>query len=161
MKTAALVAVAALLAACSNLPNAENATHADYDANIGWLHGNCLAIKNPTLELPKEFTLLGFEPNERFTTAIATEEAVSGDECHALLDDRKESNLAEGYSFYKVKSDLPINIGIGFFALGSTDDMTFNHCSTTEGMIFSISEQDRKVWEGYYYLGYDSEPTCK
>ncbi|MEJ2755726.1 MAG: hypothetical protein P8104_07810, partial [Gammaproteobacteria bacterium] len=75
-----------LLISCSVLPQKKNV---DIHENVGWLHGNCLAIKNSTIALPKTFTLYEFESGKNFSTATITEEAKSGDECYALLDDRK------------------------------------------------------------------------
>jgi hypothetical protein len=56
--------------------------------SIGWLYGNCLAIKNRNIALPYTFTLVH-------------------------LDDRIAVNSGSGYSSYLVKSEQPANLAIG------------------------------------------------
>ena len=158
MNKVILFAMVGFLVACSDFPQEAGVPIND---RVGWLHGNCLAIKNPSIKLPRTFSIFDFESDRRARTATATERAQSGDECYALLDDRKEINSSGGYSFYKVESESPVNIGIGYFDLGDIHDLEFEYCSATEGMVFSISRSESKIWEGYYYLGYESEATCQ
>ena len=157
MKIVIFVTALVLLASCAVLPEHK---YASINERVGWLHGNCLAIKNPNIELPKNMTLFDFKSEKRFSTATVTEKVQSGDECYALLDDRKEVNLASGYSFYKVKSESPVNLAIGYLNISNVDNLVFNYCTTTEGILFSISKSKLNIWEGYYYLGYESEATC-
>ena len=132
----------------------------DIEQNVGWLHGNCLAIKEPNIEFPMDITLANLDSKQSFQTASITGEAQSSDECYALLDDRIETNIGSGYSFYKVKSNNPINMAIGFLQLDNPDQLVFDYCTTTEGILFSILKSDKKIWKGYYSLGYESEATC-
>lgn len=159
MKKVIFIAVIGLLTSCLASSQEQDVS---INKNVGWLHGNCFAIKNSNIRLPKNITLVDLESEKRLSTATVTEKAQSGYECHALLDDRKKINLSEGYFFYKVKSESPVNMGIGYFRLGNADNLVFDYCATNEGMIFSISNSKSKstVWEGYYYLGYESEATC-
>jgi len=37
----------------------------------------------------------------------------------------------------------------------------FDYCTTTEGIKNFVKDSSTVVWEGYYYLGDDSEVSCK
>jgi len=60
-----------------------------------------------------------------------------------------------------VESQKPVNLAIGVLGAKSVSDLEFSFCNTTEGIQFSLSKSSAVIWEGYYYLGYESEPTCK
>lgn len=132
----------------------------DLEMSIGWLHGNCLAIKNKTIALPHTFTLVHLDKSRSTENAEITQKATTGEACYPLLTDRLEVNSDSGYSFYLVKSELPVNLGIGLLDKNNTKDIEYSYCNTTEGIRFFISSQNTIIWEGYYYLGYESEPTC-
>lgn len=146
---------------------------------IGWLHGNCLAIKNPDL-MPNS-TINVFTPDGQLQIVEAeiTGKTDSAENCPALLEDRRKINDTDGRIFYTVSTSTPIGMAIGVVAPaggegasavnpadtnrnGITD--TFYFCQTSEGIEFSIWEgrpyKGRKLWDDYYYLGYSSEPTC-
>jgi hypothetical protein len=133
----------------------------DPDRNIGWLHGNCLAINDPFIEYPLNFTLVDLGPEQKIRSATIVGRSQSGDDCYALMDDRKNVNIGAGYSFYKIESKAPVNLAIGFLQINDSDGVDFEYCSTTEGISFSVFRYKTKVWEGYYYLGYESEATCQ
>ena len=149
-----------LLASCANL--SQNAGK-DAETKIGWMHGNCLAIKNPSIAFPKKIILVRLDNKNKFDTGVITKKALSGDECYALMDDRKKVNESNGYYFYEVKTRDPVNLAIGLLGPGIGDQKTLDYdvCSTSEGMRFSVSRGKAAVWKGYYYLGYDTEATCK
>ena len=103
----------------------------------------------------------------------------SEERCRILLEDRKSVNLTAGTEFYKIDTDDPIDLGIGVFSHGIADsrfnkDMpdldgdgskeSFSHCSTSEGILFSVwkgkAYDSPLIWSGYYYLGYDMDPNC-
>jgi hypothetical protein len=130
--------------------------------SFGWLHGNCLAIKNPGIEKHRDLTLILLDDPQSLAKATVLGKADSGAECFALLEDRRTVNVAEGYSFYLIDTDAQANLGIGM--LGTLDDMpkyTFHYCTTMEGVAFKVNEKGRGIWRGYYYLGYESEATCE
>jgi len=132
----------------------------DTELNIGWLHGSCLAIKNPNIKSETEFMVfsLGNE-NEKIKASIINS-AESGDDCFALLDDRKSVNVDQGYSFYKVESPKEIDFAIGVLVSAENHNLSFSQCTTSEGISFSAFNKKLKIWEGYYYLGYESKATC-
>lgn len=157
MKKITFILTLALLSACTVVSKSEEK---NIEQNIGWLHGNCLAIKNTGIKDATRLTIVDLDSNKKFSPSIITGKNQSSDECNALLEDRKDINISNGYSFYQVKSDAPINLAIGFIKLDNANKLTFDYCTTSEGISFSVLKAKEKIWEGYYYLGYDSEPTC-
>lgn len=151
------------------------AKNTEFESTIGWLHGQCFAIKNSHL---KENTrLLIIEPDTQISMpAKIMHKANENDECYALLDDRKPVNLESGMSFYSVSSDQPIELAIGLIddaknTPANLPDLnddgqkdTYSYCNTAEGIRFSVWDgkayQSRLLWSGYYYLGYDIEENC-
>ena len=102
--------------------------------------------------------------------------------CPALLPDRKDINMAEGYTFYKVSVSKQgmMDLGIALIGIepalqqsqgivhgdinGDHHENYFTQCNTSEGIQFSIwSDKAFKgdpIWSAYYYLGYDIESNC-
>ncbi len=39
--------------------------------------------------------------------------------------------------------------------------MTFKECATSESLHLTAWVKGRRVWHGYYYLGYDVAPDCQ
>jgi hypothetical protein len=150
------------LGACASSPAQHPVGGVHAGESFGWLHGNCLAIKNPGIEKHRDLTLILLDDPQSLAKATVLGKADSGEECFALLEDRRTVNVAEGYSFYLIDTDAQANLGIGM--LGTLDDMrkyTFHYCTTTEGVAFKVNEKGREIWRGYYYLGYESEATCE
>ena len=131
------------------------------ESSVGWMHGNCLAIMNTNIVLPHPLMLLRVDHKVVVDKAMIIEKATSGEECYPLMDDREKINTEAGYSFYKVKSKTPVNLALGVLGEGGVVNLKPAYCNTTEGLKFSLYENDSVVWEGYYYLGYESEPTCE
>lgn len=150
---------------------------------LGWVHGECLAIENNNLVLGDKITVIGVIEGHKITKATIGENATSSDNCYALLEDRKEINTSSGYTFYLVEGIPNIStFGLSIVLVGNQPDLVisegvayadingdgfrdrFGQCSTSEGVSFYIlsgnSSEATKIWEGYYYLGYDSEVTC-
>lgn len=131
-------------------------------SKFGWLHGNCLAIKSANIPEKYQFTLVRLDNENTSDRATIIKKATNSEDCYPLLDDRASVNKDAGYFFYTVKSEKPINLAIGI--LEPEDTLTYKHifsyCNTTEGIKFSVSTNNSRIWEGYYYLGYESEPTC-
>ena len=99
----ALLLLVALLTACSKAPDgqvAQSATKAiDYDRNVGWLHGNCLAIMNSGLPVGTPLTVVQPDHLQRVSSATLAGNANSGETCKALLEDRRKVNADSGYTF--------------------------------------------------------------
>ncbi|WP_188151891.1 hypothetical protein [Teredinibacter waterburyi] len=158
MKLLVLLTLISILFSCS-IPTKN--PKVDIDLNIGWLHGNCLAIKNDNLASNTKITVFDFEMENQLVPASVISVAQSGEDCYALLDDRINVNTLAGYSFYTVKSSRSIGVAIGFVDIGNPAALTFEYCTTTEGIYFSVEKNRFKIWDGYYYLGYESDPTCE
>lgn len=150
--------VALLVIAYSSLSITHNA---HIDAKIGWMHGNCLAIKNANITPQTQLTVVQLDGEKTSAPARITKVATTGEECNALLEDRAIVNKDAGDYFYVVKSANPINLAVGVLATQSTRGLTFASCSTSEGIQFSALKYNAVIWHGYYYLGYDIEPTCQ
>lgn len=146
-------------------------TIASAATSIGWLHGNCFAVNNADLVAGTNLTIVSLEKKQRIINAKIIRKTEDGSECHALLSDRKSINLKGGTNFYTVSSNNLIEFGIGAISEkqlqnlnGDDPKNTFHHCSTSEGMQFSIwngaAHNSNLVWSGYYYLGYDTPITC-
>ena len=144
---------------------------------IGWLHGNCLAIKDGMS--PENVSLYAVDLESTAVINLRSgKKAITGSECYALMEDRSSINTQDNRRFYTVASDKPVNLAIGIVYTGDgmlTEDQvmdlnhdgkqdTFTSCSTTEGMMFSIwageAYKSEMIWSDYYYLGYDSEADC-
>lgn len=159
MKSLFLLIIAMMVASCSSLPDR---TGGNMDHEVGWLHGNCLAIKNADVPHGHKVTLVHLDDENVVEEATIGEKATDSKECYPLSDDRVDVNRDAGYYFYTIRPGVHTNLAIGLL---NTEHMPpsefeFTYCHTTEGMNFSISRDNHEVWNSYYYLGYDSEPTC-
>jgi len=158
LKHLLLIPLLALLACCANSPAGKTT---DVDKNIGWMQGNCLAIKNAGIQTPHKITLVKLEESNAVETGSIERKARSAEECFALLEDRREINASNGYSFYVVASSSPINLAIGLIEIDNASNMHADYCATSEGIRYSVLNGNSVVWQGYSYLGYDTEATCK
>lgn len=130
------------------------------EKNIGWMHGNCLVIKNQDIKIPADITLVKLEANNTTEKATIISKTTSQEDCFPLLEDRRKINISSGYSFYLVKSVVPIDLAIGVIGSEELNVSNFSYCTTIEGIKYLIKDSSTVIWEGYYYLGYDSEVTC-
>lgn len=153
------------------------------DTSIGWLHGNCFAVKNSHLANNSDLLVVRLDDVQKITPAKILGPATNGKECFGLLNDRSAVNRESGVTFYRVSSETPIELGIGVAsgkALSKQDlrelntrgmDLnndgrkeTFSQCATAEGVHFSVWDgaayKGRLIWSGYYYLGYDTKANC-
>ncbi len=147
---------------------------------IGWLHGNCLAIRNAELPPGTVLRVVELKRKKALHTARIENKILSSDgkDCQALLENRKNVNMKSGNTFYHVSAPHSIELGIGVLASnrenpnniiadydnnGVSD--TFHHCMTSEGVQFSLwakkPYRSKQLWSDYYYLGYDTVATCK
>lgn len=159
MKAFLVFFISAIVVSCSSLSEPKRAA---LDDKIGWLHGNCLAIKNASIPPYFQFTLVHLNTENTIEKATIKKRATDSDDCYPLLDDRVSVNTSAGYFFYTVDSKEPVNLAIGILNPEdiSVSALNFSYCTTSEGVKFSASKNSSSVWEGYYYLGYESEPTC-
>ena len=158
MKSVFLILAAALLASCACLSH--EAPAAEATPIYGWLVGNCLALPDHGVHAPRDFSLVDFEHGQQRIHGIVLRKAVGQDHCPALLPDRRDVNAASGNAFYVVKLDSRSDLGIGIVGRVPAEPLSFGHCTTSEGIRFTVTRGSHLVWSGYYYLGYDVETTC-
>ena len=152
-----------VLASCGELTRHDPIlAHGPIDGRIGWLHGNCLAIRNPDLSSNITIVVAVLAEPVRYRRAKVIGPASEAESCPALMDDRRRVNVENGYSFYQTSDIARLDLGVGFLDLDAkarTYDVVY--CTTAEGVRFSVRDHDSLVWTGYYYLGYDTEVTCE
>lgn len=171
----ALAVACMLLSACASVK--QSPLNADQARQIGWLHGNCLALEKQA-PAGAEVVIVALDDPQRMIPARITGTAVEADTCLPLLEDRRGANLARGLSFYRVEAAAPIGLAIGIVqhrgdpsgadqVLDTNNDGrrdVFSHCAATEGVRFTIwpreAHRGEPLWTGYYYLGYDTEADC-
>lgn len=157
MKRFALMLAVALISACVQ---ASPKNLVEKPAAYGWVVGSCLALEQRGAAPPTGFVLVDLSHGSRLTRGTVLRKASIADRCPALLPDRYDENTASGYTFYVVALQRPSDLGIAVAGGPPASDLSFQHCSTTEGIRFTVSRADRSVWTGYYYRGYDVDPTC-
>jgi hypothetical protein len=153
----------------------------DLGENVGWVHGNCLAIKKALMP-DTRLTLVLLNSTQKTMTVNTVKEAKTSAHCYALFDDRRAINQAEDRHFYLLDKRTA---GTDFVAIGLVTEEAeiivkndtvqsdlngdgkqeaYSSCETHEGMNFYIwpeqAYQGEPLWMGYYYLGYDLTPTC-
>jgi len=134
----------------------------------------CLAIKNAGLKRGDTIqVVLPNRPQTALTTSIERRENKS---CSSAID------IFENSSFYRLRiSDAPPAFN-GFGVVGAARIRTsrgvasadlngdgkadhFRSCTATEGEHLTIWTGrplvGKRIWHAYYYLGYDTIPTCK
>lgn len=133
----------------------------DLEHTVGWMHGNCLAIADETVPAGTALDIVKLDGQLHIQGRVMGK-ADNSDTCPALLDDRKAVNMADGFSFYQVATSQPINLAIAYLS-GITIDKraVFSSCMTSEGINFNVTTDHSQLWQGYYYLGYDVEPSCQ
>jgi hypothetical protein len=153
-----------------------------FSQQIGWLHGPCLAIDSPNLApgTPVSLVIAG-RPQKVRETRIQ-EQTNSPAACQALMEGRAKLNAKPGMFFYKLKSGSVGSEDMGFGIVNppakpslvnglarvnlSQDGHSevFSSCATSEGIKFAVwtdrAYQGEPRWSGYYYLDYDTKPTC-
>lgn len=159
-----LILSAVLVTACAD-ETQTNTGITDFDSEVGWLHGNCLAIKNDDIADGTALTLMLLDEPKQTMTATVANPAQTGDVCLPIKAGRTEVNLASGYSFYNVDADVDIELAIGIIGSAApVDNYAFDYCTAEEGILYRLKTADqsseRDLWQGYYYLDYDTEVTC-
>lgn len=175
IKNVAAAISCALISACASGAIPVDAGGPVDAAAIGWLHGPCIALADDALVSGSGVAVVVLDEPQRVVAARIGRRAEAADGCPALLDDRREVNLAGGLSFYLVEPAAEGALAIGVPApsgITSTRDVldidgdgrddTFGHCATSEGIRFFVraARDGRPLWNGYYPLGYDVQPDC-
>lgn len=175
----------ATMAACDSHDRAvQDKIYSGYDltAQIGWLHGSCLAVKMADLKKGTKLTIISLGKPQALSEAEIVQRTESGEECYALRQERKDINLSEGNMFYLVASasKVPLELAIGIVGMkagftttdgsihadinGDGHQDYFTECATSEGVRFNVWSgspfKGKALWSAYYYLGYDTEPDC-
>lgn len=169
-------------AAHSSVGSSQQSASFDFNRHIGWIHGGCLAIKHTELRPGMVVQVITVGSPQRGLKATVTGVATSDSGCLALLPDRMKINQKNGRSFYMLDLQEQANLiavglvdyGAELFDVNGTLRMDIDHdgnletavsCQTSEGIKFSLAPVDRSdatpVWSDYYYLGYDTKPTCR
>lgn len=160
-----LIFIVTFTVACSkNNPNIGATEIINYENATGWLHKNCLAIKNKNIPNGALVTIVLLDKPQNISQATVQSKTTDSKKCLPLLEDRRKINISSGYSFYLINSELDINLGIALIGeIKNIKKYAFDYCTTTEGILYSlkkIDQSDDKLWSGYYYLGYESKATC-
>ena len=136
----------------------------------------CLSIKHGELKLGREIALIWVpvegepdKPEIRRGKIIAKLTAPCND-ANAQPDDsyyRVEAEKVDSGRIYFAVLETPNNVRVNGGELSARigqQQLSFRSCTGTEGLHFSAwsgtPPKQRLVWQRYFYLGYDIEPTC-
>ena len=153
-----------------------------FSERIGWLHGPCLAIANPNLAHGTPVALVITATPQRVLQTQIQEQTNSPGACEALMEGRGTRNAKAGMSFYKLETGSVDSSEMGFGIVKPPSNLSvvnglaqvdldqnghnevFSSCATTEGIKFAVwtdkAYQGESRWSGYYYLDYETKPTC-
>lgn len=161
-----LILISIFVVSCTETRNRQGVTEIiDYQKSVGWLHGRCLAIKNSNILNGSQLTVVHLDEPQKISRATVLSKAQNGKKCFALSNNRRKVNIDDGYSFYLINSESNINLGIAVVGKEiNVKKYNFDYCTTSEGLLYSLKKLNQNdsedLWNGYYYLGYDSEATC-
>jgi hypothetical protein len=146
------------------------------------VHGSCLAISNTDLAGGTPVGLVIAAEAQRAQQAKILEPTDSAARCQPLIEGRAAVNAKAGMAFYAL--DAPgvesTDMGFGIVAAPANPEIVnglaridldqdgrvevFSTCATTEGINFDIwtekPYEGEPRWSGYYYLDYETTPTC-
>ena len=185
-RCAVVVLVLGVVGACERgsepKPHAAATLPVPIAERIGWLHGPCLAIANPKLAGGTPLTLVLAGEPQTVQPARIGERTVSPERCQALKEGRAAVNAKPGVVFYTLEAGsldaTAMGFGIvpppaqpavvsGLVQVDLEQDghrEVFSSCATTEGIKFALwadkAYQGEPRWSAYYYLDYESQPTC-
>ena len=137
----------------------------------------CLSIKNPALKPGQEMTLIWTPLEDR----LFKPEIRHGRVVEKLTEPCDSFNSGEGDAAYRLDAGKLEPGRIYFAIVGrhnrfmisrgqvrgvvASNELSFRSCTSMEGIHFSIWRGEpltgTRLWHEYYYLGYDTEPTCK
>lgn len=163
-------------------PAAAAAVAFPFTERIGWFQGPCLAVSNQHLAAGTPVALILTGEPQKIQPARILEPTTSPATCKALLPGRAATNATTGITFYALGGGslgaTDTGIGIAEAPTGLTvvnglaqvdldqdgRSEVFSSCTTSEGIRFAVwtgkTYQGEPRWSGYYYLGYDLQPTC-
>ncbi|MEP7077116.1 MAG: hypothetical protein ABI878_15025 [Acidobacteriota bacterium] len=149
------------------------------DSKIGSVNSTsngrvCLAIQNSRLKAGQKVSVIFTSRPQSIKSAFVSKKVAAS--CSSEID------VAEHVSFYLLrmrKVDFPF-VEIGYVGTSgvmsvrgvATADLNadgkkeyFRNCTSGEGVHLTVWTGHplvgRRVWHSYYYLSYDTEPTCK
>jgi hypothetical protein len=94
------------------------------------------------------------------TTEPCSSTGASGKAFLLSLDDGPEV-IARDIGLVLDRSRAKVTVlGHGDWLLLSDPPRTIRRCTSTQGIHLSVTIGEKTVWDQYYYLGYDVEPTC-
>jgi hypothetical protein len=153
-----------------------------FGERIGWLHGTCLAISNPNLAKGTPVVLVITGEPQKVQQARIQAQTNSPATCQALMEGRAKVNAKPGMSFYGLETESVGSTDMGFGIVAPPANPVvvngqarvdldqdgrsevFSSCATSEGIKFAVwtekAYQGDPRWSGYYYLDYESKPTC-
>lgn len=185
LRTAMLLLLVAAVA-CGRVsepkPRAASGATFRFAEQIGWLHGPCLAIANPDVVAGTAAVLVLTGEPQTVRHARIGKRTNAPEDCQALMPGRAASNAKPGTFFYTLEADAldSTDMGFGIVAPSATAQVVngvvrvdleqnghsevFSSCATTEGIKFAVwtekTYQGQPRWSGYYYLDYETQPTC-
>lgn len=159
-----------------------NSEPSSVTSRVGWIHGACLAIKRADVHPGTIVRVISLEKTQAVLNTSVTGGATPDSGCAALLPDRLKVNQSKHRSFYTL--DLPkgasllavaiVGVEAKLTPVDGTIHIDLNQdgkaaiagfCQTTEGIRFYLVPSDPsgkgRLWSDYYYLGYDTKPTCR
>lgn len=134
----------------------------------------CLAIRDSRLRKGNRVTVV--VPDIPQTVMVASIDSLSKSSCSS------QDDVFRGASYYRLKIPKYKAAFDGFGIIGNAamkvvggvarvdlnDDGSleyFRSCTSAEGIWLTIWTGKpligKRIWSAYYYLGYDTEPTCK
>jgi hypothetical protein len=136
----------------------------------------CLSIGNSELKPGREIILIWapvegepYKP-EISRGKIITKLPAPCDDANAQADDsfyRLDAGKLDNGRIYIAVAAQPNSLritGSEVSARFGNQELSFRSCTSTEGLHFSawsgMRPKEQLVWQRYYYLGYDVEPTC-
>lgn len=153
-----------------------------FDERIGWLHGSCLAIRNPNLTSRTLVSVVIAAEPQKVQQARIAEKTDSPEMCTALTPGRAAINARPGMFFYALEAGSlgSTDMGFGIVAPSASPEVVnglarvdldldghkevFSSCATTEGIKFAVwtekAYEGEPRWSGYYFLDYETKPTC-
>ncbi|CDH44797.1 hypothetical protein [Candidatus Contendibacter odensensis] len=155
----------------------------DFSAKLGWVDDACFVSTRAGLPNKTPVTVIFTGKRQRIIRAYIQKPVATDDfkACQPLSENRREVNAKPGIAFYALAADKELKGIVGIGIIGPTGTLLqtrsmvytdldsdgrrehFGHCMTSEGIRYQANEADeaKPIWTGYYYLGYDTEPTCK
>jgi hypothetical protein len=132
--------------------------------SLGWVHGTCVAVADPTLAAGTPVVLVIGDPYRLVQARVVATTTSCG---------RVPQPHGTDHHYTVAATDVPGDAG-GFAVLGATPSVrggqvhlgnqVLTTCTTSEGVRFAAwaGEPNRgePIWSGYEYLGYDVTPTC-